>query len=560
MRFLFTLLLFLSTLSAQEIVLEPDVEKYNLVPLVDVATAVDNEIDIEAVLEHKLPFQKSQRDFFYFHFSDKSYWFQFSLSNPSVETLSYRLNIPTSWLDEVRLYTIHKDGSYTMNRSGDHVPKKELALPNRSIVFALDVTPGEHLYYLRIRSDDALQVPIFLTQTELFYSEENLLNIFFGVITGIIIMMILYALFYYIYLRDHLYAIYAGYIFLFIMMVLSTHGYFLHYLWPDAFWFNERFYIFSFIGYLGFMTWFAKEFLNTKAFSPFWDKALIYATVFHLGIVLLAPVLPYPLVMQIGIATAAVIPFVLIIPTVMAIRSGQKWAKFYLFGWLPNTVFYTLWALSFFAIIPYSLFLNNANSIGIVIELLIFSLGMVYRVEEIVRSEYRLSHDIKKDALTQVANRYAFNQEFPQRLDAARAAGQHIYFVMLDVDAFKLYNDTYGHPMGDEALKIIASTLKSRLQRSCDSIYRLGGEEFGLLLCADQSEKVEEMVERLRASIEAQQITFKESKAEVVTASFGLLIVRPETAIDYTEVYQHADKLLYQAKAEGRNCVVSQTI
>jgi len=560
MRFIFLILLLFSALNAGNIILDTQVRKYNLVPIVDIAIDTTQTVTIDSVLNHKLHFQKSQKDFFFFNFNNNSYWFRFSLINPEAESLAYRLNIPTAWLDEVRLYTIQKDGTYTLARSGDHVPQKELALSNRSIVFDLPVTQGEHLYYLQIHSKDALQIPIFLTQLETFHSEENALNILFGIITGIIIMMILYALFYYIYLKDRLYAIYAGYIFLFIMMVLSTHGYFLHYLWPDAFWFNEWFYIFSFIGYLGFMTWFAKEFLNVQAFSPFWNKALSYITIFYLTLVVFSPVLPYPMVMQIGVGTAAVVPFLLIIPTILAIRSGQKWAKFYLFGWIPNIVFYTLWVLSFFAVIPYSLFLNNANSVGIVIELLIFSLGMVYRVEAIVRSEYRLSHDIKKDALTQVSNRYAFNQEFPERLLAAREADQNIYFVMLDVDAFKLYNDSYGHPMGDEALKIITSTLGTKLHRSCDSIYRLGGEEFGLLLCADKSEKIEEMVETLRASIEARQIPFKACKTQVLTASFGLIIVRPNTKLDYTEVYQHADRLLYQAKAQGRNCVVTQTI
>ena len=560
MRFLLAFLLFLYTLSAQNLTLDPAVEKYNLVPLVDVVIDPTNNMDIDTLVKNPLLFKKSQKEFFYFHFDDKSYWFRFSLTNKQASTLDYRLDVPTAWLDEVTLYSIHSDGSHSTSRSGDQVPRKEHTLPNRSIVFELPLTQGEHLYYLKVKSKDALQIPIFLTQRETFYNEENILNIFFGLISGIIFMMMLYAIFYYIYLKDHLYAIYAGYIFLFMMMVLSTHGYFLHYLWPDAFWFNEHFYLFSFIGYLGFMTWFAKEFLNVKAFSSFWNKALIYATVFHLSLVILSPILSYAFVMQIGIATAAVVPFLLLIPTILAIKSGQKWAKFYLFGWIPNIFFYTIWALSFFAILPYSLFFNNANSIGIIIELLIFSLGMVYRVEEIVRSEYRLSNDIKIDALTQVLNRYAFNREFPERLYTTRLEQQNLYFVMLDVDSFKLYNDTYGHPMGDEALKIITATLSDRLQRTCDKIYRLGGEEFALLLCAGKDESVPDMVESLRASIEARQIPFKSSKAGVLTVSFGLIIVRPETKVSYTEVYQYADELLYQAKAQGRNCVVSKTI
>ena len=550
------IIMFILPLYATPLLLDQEVKEYNLVPMVEVYIDENRSRSIDDIVNNRYKFQQNTKDLLYYHFSHARYWFKFSLQNKSAQELSYKLSIPTAWLDDVTLYTLKKDGSYGVQRSGDHVKDAEKSVSNRSIVFSLHVPEGTSDYCIKIESDDALQLPMFLVEAEQFQRNEDKLNLFFAFVAGIIFMMFMYALFYFIYFKDYLYGIYMGYIITFILMVLGTHGYFLQYLYKDAFGFNEWMYEFSFIGYLGFMVWFAKEFLQVKSFSPRWDAFLKYLVIAHMAVLVLSPVLPYALIMEFGVYSGAVVPFILVIPAIISLRYNNLMTKIYLLGWSINIVFYTLWALSFFAILPYTLFLNNANSMGVVLELLVFSIGMVYRVESIMQSNRKLHDDLKTDALTQVLNRHAFNIEFPLRLEEVQSKGQNLYFVMLDIDNFKLYNDTYGHPQGDEALKRVAALLQRHLQRHCDKIYRLGGEEFALVLCAENLSKVKAQVESLREAIVAEKIVFEAVPTKVLTASFGLVGISGENDRDYLSVYKEADALLYEAKKQGRNCVM----
>ena len=542
---------------ATPVLLDQKVTEYNLVPIVEVCIDKNSSSSIDDIINNRYTFQQNTKDLLYYHFNQARYWFKFSLQNKTTQELYYKVSIPTAWLDNVTLYSLKEDGSYSVQRSGDHVKDAEKSVSNRSIVFSLPIPEGTSLYYMKIESDDALQLPMFLVEAEQFQHNEDTLNLFFAFVSGVIVMMFMYALFYFIYFKDYLYGIYMGYITTFIVMVLGTHGYFLQYLWKDAFAFNEWVYELSFIGYLGFMVWFAKEFLQVKNFSPRWDAFLKYLLIGHMSVIVLSPVLPYALIMELGVYSGAIVPFILVIPAIISLRYNNLMTKIYLLGWSINIVFYTLWALSFFAILPYTLFLNNANSIGVVLELLVFSIGMVYRVESIMQSNRKLHDDLKTDALTQVLNRHAFNIEFPLQLEEVQTKGQNLYFVMLDIDNFKLYNDTYGHPQGDEALKGVAALLQRHLQRHSDKIYRLGGEEFALVLCAENMSKAKAQVESLREAIVTEKIVFEAVSTKVLTASFGLVAISGESGRDYLSVYKEADALLYQAKEQGRNCVMS---
>ena len=551
--------LFLSYLHAEPIVLNHKLQNYNVLPNVEIYIDKNNNTTIDELINKQFTFIQNTKELLYYHFNHSAFWFRFSIQNDQTQVQNYRLTIPTSWLDKVIFYTLNADGTCTEQISGDRVKYEQKSIKNRSIVFSLSIPKGLNHYYIKVKSNDALQLPIFLTQEQFFQEDEDKLNIYFAFLTGVILMMILYAFFYFIYLKDSLYGIYMGYIFTFILMVLSTHGYLLHYLYRDAFAFNEWIYEFSFIGYLGFMVWFAKEFLEVEHFSPRWNSFLKYLALAHLGILILSPILPYPLVMELGVYSGSITPFILIIPAVLSIKHNKIQTKFYLLGWSINIGSYTLWALGFFAILPYNIFINNANSIGVLFELLIFSLGLVYRVVTLIKSNNKLNTDIRIDALTQVLNRYAFNIEFPLQLKDVRKNGQVFFFAMLDIDNFKLYNDTYGHPQGDEALKRVALILAKQLQRRCDKVYRVGGEEFALVLCEENMSKAHHSIESLRKAIEEEKILFEHSDHNVLTASFGLVGISNKD-LDYKEIYKQADMLLYKAKANGRNCVISKEI
>ena len=161
------------------------------------------------------------------------------------------------------------------------------------------------------------------------------------------------------------------------------------------------------------------------------------------------------------------------------------------------------------------------------------------------------------DPLTQIYNRRHFNNIIEKEINRANREKSILCLIILDVDYFKKYNDTYGHIAGDEALKAVAGSLKESLHRGSDYPFRLGGEEFGVLFTAESEEKALEFSEQIRANIEALQIPHSSSEVtDHVTASLGLVVIDfNEVTADKDEFYRIADSALYQAKEGGRNQV-----
>lgn len=160
------------------------------------------------------------------------------------------------------------------------------------------------------------------------------------------------------------------------------------------------------------------------------------------------------------------------------------------------------------------------------------------------------------DGLTKLYNRRYFDETFPQSLNTAKRNRDYFAFLLLDIDYFKQYNDTYGHQMGDNTLKEVSNCLKRNFKRSNDFIFRVGGEEFGIILEVDLPEKILEYTETLRKEIEDLQIEHKNNLAsKYVTVSFGLICGKAEELPSFKDIYNEADKLLYQSKQNGRNCI-----
>lgn len=160
------------------------------------------------------------------------------------------------------------------------------------------------------------------------------------------------------------------------------------------------------------------------------------------------------------------------------------------------------------------------------------------------------------DGLTSIFNRRHFNDLFPKYINSAKRQDELLCFLIMDVDHFKQYNDTYGHQMGDEVLKSISSVLKTALKRADDYCFRLGGEEFGVLFKAENKENALLYANEIRELIEAEHIEHTgNSASKYVTASMGLFCNRVQDVEDEDEIFKLTDDLLYKAKESGRNRV-----
>jgi diguanylate cyclase (GGDEF)-like protein/PAS domain S-box-containing protein len=161
-----------------------------------------------------------------------------------------------------------------------------------------------------------------------------------------------------------------------------------------------------------------------------------------------------------------------------------------------------------------------------------------------------------RDSLTGVANRRMFDALYPVEWAKARASGEPLSVLVVDIDYFKQYNDHYGHMQGDECLRKVAAALDAGASRTRDLCARLGGEEFVLLLPATDLDAARNMAERCRKLLAQKELAHARSGVgRLVTVSIGVGSIVPGFKDDPAVFLDRIDRRLYQAKSAGRDQV-----
>lgn len=171
------------------------------------------------------------------------------------------------------------------------------------------------------------------------------------------------------------------------------------------------------------------------------------------------------------------------------------------------------------------------------------------------KTNEQLTHLSQMDGLTGLLNRRSFDEIFREEWQRGCRTQQPLSLLMIDIDFFKAYNDTYGHTLGDEALKIVARTLVISAQRHVDKVARYGGEEFVIILPDTNQQGAEKMAEKICTDIRELNIEHIGSPGiKRVTISVGVSTTIPDKKINSLQPIDIADSKLYKAKAAGRNC------
>lgn len=182
---------------------------------------------------------------------------------------------------------------------------------------------------------------------------------------------------------------------------------------------------------------------------------------------------------------------------------------------------------------------------------------------EIENMNRELAKLASKDSLTGLANRRLFDETLERELRRQQRAGARMpmSLLMMDIDYFKRFNDTYGHVSGDDCLRAVALVLGRNFKRPADTAARYGGEEFACILPSTDHEGAMALAETIRQGIEDLGIPHERSiVADSVTVSIGALTVESTEGLDSQSFLQACDDLLYQAKGEGRNRVVGKAV
>lgn len=215
-------------------------------------------------------------------------------------------------------------------------------------------------------------------------------------------------------------------------------------------------------------------------------------------------------------------------------------------------------------------------NIGVILGLTIIGVLLIsyYVFKSIQKDHTRLELTTKKlqkankklenvsytDVLTSLHNRRYFNFVYERELKRAKRTKSYITFMMIDIDYFKQYNDTYGHIEGDFALKSVAKVLKDKLKRPSDFVFRLGGEEFGVLLTDIDESNSASLAKEITQAVKLREIKHETSKAgEFLTISIGVVCTQADESLDEEILIIRADEMLYKAKENGRDNYVITT-
>lgn len=163
----------------------------------------------------------------------------------------------------------------------------------------------------------------------------------------------------------------------------------------------------------------------------------------------------------------------------------------------------------------------------------------------------------EQDALTGLTNRRGLERKAMSVWPICTRRKIPVGIIALDIDYFKKYNDKFGHPQGDECLKMIAEKIKESARDESDIVTRTGGEEFLIFIQNITPKEILEIALKIRKSIESLEITHAYCGiSKYVTVSIGISTTIPKLNYRFNDLYEEADKALYLAKKNGRNCIV----
>lgn len=202
--------------------------------------------------------------------------------------------------------------------------------------------------------------------------------------------------------------------------------------------------------------------------------------------------------------------------------------------------------------------------LALALVLLLFGLT-VYKSAMFLATSFQRLHNISsvltglvsRDSLTLVANRRAFDERIQVEWKTANRHKTPLSLLMIDIDNFKSFNDTYGHQAGDHCIRRVAQVIGKSVLRGTDFVARYGGEEFSIILPATDARGAHTVAERVRHHVQLLRLMHKTSPAsEYVTVSVGVATALPsKEGSSIQELIEAADKALYRSKNRGRNCV-----
>ncbi len=500
-------------------------------------------------------FQASQSTILNFGLGSEPVWIGLDATNPGHEPIKRRLSVETSWLDSIDIYFVRDGRIVESIRTGDSLPFAQRSIKNRFFVADFTFSPGETTILMRVATPDPMVVPIYLDSIEKTQSRYTLEAYSYGFLYGSLMALLAYNLMLFFSLRNARYLLYSVYLATFTIMNIAYTGHGYAWLWPNSpqwqMWSNLVLMVACAVSGLLFAT----RFLETKRNFPRLHRGVM-------GGVLVVSVLSPAAVIAGSHLAMVLIAFVFIIlfpPTMVilgtvSVLAGIKSAKYFLLASVTAAAGSFLTALDVSGLIPNSVLTYRAVDIGMFFDAVLLAMALAdqFRISQNERA--KAEHLANLDPLTEMNNRRSFYDLAASSWNTGQRHKHPMSMIVMDLDRFKLINDTHGHACGDAALIKIAEFIKESA-RAGDIAARWGGEEFVIFLPEADLDEATSVAERLRVGVGDINFEWRGEKISF-TASFGVSELQSRD-ISLDDLIREADRHLRAAKAGGRNQVCS---
>jgi len=518
-----------------------------------------------------------------FGFTHSVYWFRFDVINRNPPQADSFLEIHYPLLDNIELYTVQQGKVIQQAKAGDDLPFSSRPYKFRNFLFKPHLPQGQTIsIYLRVKSSGSMLVPVLLWHEHDFYVHEEQELLIHGIYFGVLLVFILHNILLFRYSRQATYLHSTFYLSGFGLFQASLFGLGYQYLWPESPTFQHYsiplFMLLSLFSALRF----AHHFLHLERTCPRGVGVLRAVSAVPLLLLVALPFIPYSL------ATEASLLLVVLSAVLLMVIAAVVWfrfrgdASYFFLAWFLFLVGAIISAAGKLGWGGLGTAADHFLQLGVMLQIAIFSLALAKRMqaerELRIAMQQQTTRELEKqvrartaeleeanrlldamshtDGLTGLKNRRLFDEEFERQFKAAQRNHTQLSLAMLDIDHFKKLNDTYGHLVGDDFLRLISAVIATEIKRPLDTACRYGGEEFALILPETPPDGALTMAECIRSGVE--EIRHRVGEKWVpVTISIGISTLTPSPTQQKEELVQRADKALYQAKTLGRNRVVS---
>lgn len=567
--------------------LRAGVDEYDLSPASEVLHDRDGLLSVEQALAHTGWTALNGRSPV-FGFAEGAHWFRTRIHLAAHDESRWVYLIPYSLLDHVDLFVLRADGSVSERQSGDRLPFATRDLKHRHFNFLVDLRPGESLdLVLRVQTQSSVQVPQWLITRDAFFARTHESQIGIGLYYGVLLALLLFNLIIYLSLRQPAYGWYVLYVLAFGAVQLNLNGLAFEYLWPDSpIWANQAMPLSMVLG-MATMAQFTRAFLDLRRNRPRLDRLFQAFVLIQVAMIAGSLMLGYRHAIMIETASVFLITPLILHAAISLIRSGYRPARWFLLAWAALLLGVVSYAMVSFGLLPKVFITEYGIQIGSALEMTLLSFALAFRIRDLEQEKQRLIsrsrdelearveqrtselnqalaelnamnrqlHEVsRRDGLTGVYNRRFLEQSLDLLWESCAEAGEPFSVLMFDLDHFKSINDSHGHLIGDDCLRVVADLLHAQLRNSRECLARWGGEEFILLLPAVGLAEARMRAERARSAIESRTPSPSAPKVEL-RVSIGVASAFPTRGSPVTTLIEQADRALYRAKAAGRNRV-----